>query len=93
MYRRLVVCKIEFIIETHSEYILRRSQVIVAENEFEVAPNDNPFSVYYFNDDLTHKPYRLEYEPNGRFNKNFGNGFFDEATKSTMAILKPKTQN
>lgn len=84
---------LNFIIETHSEYILRRSQVIVAENELEVAPNENPFCVYYFPDDLNQQPYRLDYEPNGRFNKNFGNGFFNEATKSTMALLKPKTQS
>lgn len=79
---------IEFLIETHSEYILRRSQVIVAENEFEVAPNENPFCVYYFPKDHIQQPYRLEYEANGRFNRNFGDGFFDEATNSTMTLIK-----
>jgi AAA15 family ATPase/GTPase len=79
---------IDFLIETHSEYILRRSQVLVAENEFEVAPNENPFCVHYFPKDPSQQPYRLEYEANGRFNRNFGDGFFDEATNSTMALIK-----
>ena len=76
----------EFIIETHSEYLIRKSQVIVASNELEVSPNINPFIVYYFPKDSS--PYQLKYEQNGRFNSNFGPGFFDEATSSTMAILK-----
>ncbi|MBK8700566.1 MAG: AAA family ATPase [Saprospiraceae bacterium] len=82
--------QLNFIIETHSEYIIRRSQVLVKENEYEVSPNENPFYVYYFpKDDV---PYRMEYEENGRFNRNFGEGFFEVATNSTMTLLKPKTQ-
>lgn len=82
--------KLNFIIETHSEYIIRRSQVLVKDNEYEIAPNENPFYVYYFpKDDI---PYRMEYEENGRFNRNFGEGFFEVATNSTMSLLKPKTQ-
>lgn len=81
---------LNFIIETHSEYIIRRSQVLVKENEYAVSPNENPFCVYYFpKDDV---PYRMEYEENGRFNRNFGEGFFEVATNSTMSLLKPKTQ-
>ncbi len=83
---------IDFLIETHSEYILRRSQVIVAENEFEVAPNENPFCVHYFPKDIQHFPYRLDYQEDGSFNKNFGDGFFDEASSSTLELLKLKRQ-
>lgn len=83
---------LDFVIETHSEYILRRSQVLVAEKEFEVAPNENPFCVHYFPKDLEHVPYRLEYQEDGSFNKNFGDGFFDEAASSTLELLKLKRQ-
>jgi hypothetical protein len=83
---------INFLIETHSEYILRRSQVLVAENEFEVAPNENPFRVYYFPNEKDKMPYRLGYEKDGSFNRNFGNGFFDEASLSTLELLKLKRQ-
>ena len=82
---------LSFIIETHSEYVIRRSQIFVKNNEYEVGPNDNPFYVYYFPKDTG--PYRMRYEENGRFDVNFGEGFFDEATKSTMALLKPKTNS
>ena len=83
---------IDFLIETHSEYILRRSQVIVATNEFEVAPNENPFCVHYFPKDIHQMPYRLEYQEDGSFNRNFGDGFFDEASSSTLELLKLKRQ-
>ena len=84
--------QLNFIIETHSEYILRRSQVLVAENEFEVAPNENPFYVHYFPKELEQLPYRLEYDEDGVFSKNFGDGFFDEASSSTLELLKLKRQ-
>jgi predicted ATP-dependent endonuclease of OLD family len=83
---------IDFLIETHSEYILRRSQVIVAENEFEVAPNENPFCVHYFPKDYDQLPYRLDYQEDGSFNRNFGDGFFDEASSRTLELLKLKRQ-
>lgn len=85
--------KIDFLIETHSEYVLRRSQVIVAINEFEIAPNDNPFCVYYFPEEIEDQPYKLEYNKDGSFNRNFGDGFFDEASSSTLELLKLKRQN
>lgn len=82
--------KIDFIIETHSEYILRRSQVLVAEKELEISPNENPFCIHYFPKDLDHQPYRLEYQKDGTLNKNFGDGFFDEAASSTLELLRLK---
>jgi predicted ATP-dependent endonuclease of OLD family len=82
---------LSFIIETHSEYVIRRSQVFVKNNEYEVGPNENPFYLYYFPKDTG--PYKMGYEVNGRFKVNFGEGFFDEATNSTMALLKTKPQN
>lgn len=83
---------LNFIIETHSEYMLRRSQVIVAEREYETPPNTNPFHVYYFPKEIKHDTYNLEYDADGRFKRNFGEGFFDEATNSTMSLLKIKRQ-
>lgn len=83
---------INFIVETHSEYILRRSQVIVAVNEYEISPNENPFYVHYFPKELQQMPYRLEYQEDGSFIRNFGNGFFDEASASTLELLKLKRQ-
>ena len=85
-------CHHDFVIETHSEYILRRSQVIVAEKEFEITPNHNPFKAYYFPVDPKQSPYSLAYREDGSFDKNFGDGFFDEASSSTLELLKLKRQ-
>lgn len=85
--------KTDFLIETHSEYILRRSQVIVAENEYEVAPNENPFRAYYFPKDIENeKPYRLNYQSDGSFDRNFGTGFFDTASMDTLKLLRIKRE-
>lgn len=83
---------VRFIIETHSEYILRRSQVIVAVNDLEIAPNENPFCVYYFPNENSQLPYRMKYQSDGVFDKNFGNGFFDAASSSTIELLRLKRQ-
>jgi predicted ATP-dependent endonuclease of OLD family len=83
---------IDFLIETHSEYILRRSQVIVAENEYEVAPNENPFCVHYFPKEYDQFPYQLKYQPDGTFDKNFETGFFDTASLDTLKLLRIKRE-
>lgn len=74
---------IRFIIETHSEYLIRRSQVIVADNNDEKWVN--PFAVYYFPDDDT--PYAMEYRKDGKFSNEFGTGFFDEASNLAFKIF------
>ena len=76
---------IRFIIETHSEYLVRKSQVIVKEK---IGENSNPFSVYYFDTQNTKTPYyQMEYRPDGNFSNEFGTGFFDEANKLLYDIL------
>ena len=80
---------IKFIIETHSEYLIRRSQVIVAENKYETEEQlkvECPFKVYYYPENGL--PYDMEYQLNGRFNRGFDSGFFDEASKSALQLSK-----
>lgn len=76
---------IEMIIETHSEYLIRKSQLIVKEKEYEIEPNENPFSVIYFDKDL--KQWTMSYRKDGKFSNSFGNGFYDEASKLTLNLL------
>lgn len=80
-------CKfdVQFIIETHSEYLVRKTQAIVARMNNEEYEN-NPFVVYYFNRDGS--AYDMEYTESGRFANSFGTGFFDEAGKSSIEILR-----
>lgn len=69
--------QISFIIETHSEYLIRRTQSFVAENQYtnQDGLNPNPFKVHYF--DVTKGPYEMNYRNDGRFTNEFGTGFFD----------------
>lgn len=75
-----------FIIETHSEYLIRKSQVIVSEHynsSDKIALN--PFKVYYFPSEGN--PYEVIYRSNGRFENDFGKGFYDEAASLTFKLF------
>ena len=76
---------INFVIETHSEYLVRKSQAIVAEYSDEQF-DKNPFAVYYFTKEG--QAYSLGYTKSGRFLKPFGEGFFDEAARLNYQVLK-----
>ena len=79
---------IHFIIETHSEYLIRKSQVIVAGLQYESnkdAEEKCPFRTYYMPKDG--KPYSLGYRKDGKFVEEFGSGFYDEATNLAFDIL------
>ena len=78
-----------FIIETHSEYLIRKTQVIVKEKfKGKRSLKDNPFKVYYFNASDSEKPYyEIVYQKDGSFANDFGKGFFDEASNLAFEIL------
>ena len=77
---------LRFIIETHSEYLIRKSQVIVAELNKSSIPILIPFKVYYIPNDGT-LPYEMVYRADGKFSNEFGPGFFDEANNLLFDIL------
>lgn len=80
---------IHFIIETHSEYLIRRTQVITSEQRYEFLEElneKNPFRVYYIDKDSL--LYDMCYRTNGLFTEKFGEGFMDEASKLHMMLLK-----
>ena len=79
---------INFIIETHSEYIIRKAQVFVAKSQYKnekELSNKNPFRVYFVPD--SEKPYEMTFLTDGRFSNEFGTGFFDEAANLAFEIL------
>lgn len=82
-------CK--FIIETHSEYLIRKTQVLVNGEKYEddeALKENNPFKVYYFDAHNAKLPYyQMEYRTDGNFSNEFGTGFFDEANKLLYDIL------
>ena len=80
----------KFIIETHSEYLIRKTQVIVKKiyEEKKKSVPSNPFKVYYFKSSGKEKPYyEMKYQKDGNFSNDFGKGFFDEASNLAFEIL------
>ena len=85
---------IRFVIETHSEYLVRRSQVIVAEKKYknsEELKEMCPIKVYYFPKNGV--PRDMEFGTNGRFQNSFDPGFFDEATVSSFTLSRLERRN
>ena len=82
---------LKFIIETHSEYIVRRTQVIVAGENYDdvdILKRNNPFVVYFLEKNPEQEPRKMTYKLSGDFNEKFGEGFFDEASKWDMVIIR-----
>jgi predicted ATPase len=79
---------IRFIVETHSEYLIRRTQVIVANENYKDQKDvdeNNKFRVYYF--PTKEMPYSMQYRPDGKFSNEFGTGFFDVSNNLIFKIL------
>ena len=78
---------IHFVIETHSEYLIRKTQVYVKNLKEQGEDAINPFSVYYVPKEGGHIPYKMEYRPDGKFKNEFGPGFFDEASNLAFELF------
>lgn len=90
---------IQFIVETHSEYIIRRMQYLVA-NNYKKNTNQLPMAnalhvnIYYFNDPKVQHSnkhpytYEIKFNENGLLDKDFGSGFIDEASNLTIDLLR-----
>lgn len=81
--------KIRFIIETHSEYLIRKTQTLVSQNynTIENLQQENPFKIFYFQKKSENPVYEMIYRPDGRFSNDFGTGFFDEATNLAFELF------
>lgn len=80
--------KFRILVETHSEYIIRKSQVQVAGKNYvdQADLDDNcPIATYYFPTD--EEPYKMEYRTDGKFRNGFGKGFYDEAANLAFDIM------
>ena len=77
----------KFIIETHSEYMIRKSQVLVNENEYgnQDSLNSNPFKTFYF--PVSDIPYEMRYRKDGKFMDEFKKGFFEVSSDLAFDIL------
>lgn len=80
--------------ETHSEYLVRKLQYLVAKGE--IRPQD--VALYYFYPpgqvpDGHEQVERINILPDGRLDKDFGTGFFDESAKLMMSLLTGEALN
>lgn len=79
---------LHFIIETHSEYLIRKTQVIVSNLAFaddEALNAKNPFKVCFLPVDRDW--YDMEYRTDGKFRKKFDKGFFDVSADLVYEIM------
>jgi len=74
------------IVETHSEYLIRRLQVLSAQGKVD---NDK-LKITYFPSELDKEPYTISINKDGSLDKNFGSGFFDEASNHTLELIRFK---
>jgi predicted ATPase len=83
-----------FIIETHSEYMIRKFQYLVAKGEIKA----EDIVIYYFNDQEevakgAEQVKELHIREDGMMDGDFGPGFFDESTRLTVDLLKLQNKN
>lgn len=84
--------EIRFLVETHSEYLIRKSQLNIAEGNIPT----NYINVFYFNSSDTSeesKVQKITINKNGTLSNNFGKGFIDEATILKLQLLQNKSKN
>lgn len=79
---------VRFIVETHSEYFIRKLQYLTAKNEIELDQS----IIYYFNADKyvnaqEPKVKPIEIRKDGNLSDTFGPGFYDEATMLKFDLI------
>ncbi|MBD0287653.1 MAG: DUF3696 domain-containing protein [Flavisolibacter sp.] len=85
---------IQFILETHSEYLIRKMQYWVAKKIIE----PGAAAIYYFYDPQNipegeKQIKRINIREDGMLEDDFGEGFYDEATRLTFELLKIQNLN
>ncbi|MFC4666647.1 AAA family ATPase [Falsiporphyromonas endometrii] len=84
---------VNFIVETHSEYLIRKLQTLVAK---EYVHREDIALVYVYDADKTMRPAYTPHVKNitinrdGSLSDSFGRGFFDEADRLAMDLLNIK---
>lgn len=84
---------VQFIVETHSEYLIRKLQTLVAKQDVE---SDDCSLIYVYSANEKDRPLytpqlmQIDILDDGRLDKPFGSGFFDEADNLAMELLMTK---
>jgi len=87
-----------FVLETHSEYLIRSLQVLIAKKTI----RNSQVNIFYVNSEVNpedpleerrKKIYQMKIDENGLLLNGFGKGFFDEASNLSIMLLKTIGQN
>ncbi len=93
LFAEAIGFNIKLIIETHSEYLIRKLQYLVASNKSNLTKDDVIIHYLYppnHPDVLSgevEQVEKIEIDEFGRLNKEFGKGFFDEADSIAMELF------
>lgn len=83
--------KIQFIIETHSEYLIRKLQFLTAKKT--IKPSDSVIYYFHHPDNVPvgeKQVKKIEILDDGSLSDEFGPGFFDEAANWELELLRLK---
>lgn len=83
---------IHFIIETHSEYLIRKLQVMVADKDNSLSSNDVSINYVEKDEEGVSRNRQIKINKDGGLSDSFGKGFYDEADDLTMELLRYKAQ-
>lgn len=81
---------IHFVIETHSEYLIRKLQYLTAKTDSPVNPDDSVIYYFYHPDKVPvgeKQVKKINIQEDGSLTDDFGNGFFDEAMNLKFELL------
>lgn len=79
---------IHFIIETHSEYLVRKLQVMVADKENVLTSNDVSLNYVEKDENGISTNRKIDILEDGRLSEPFGTGFFDESKNLVLKMMK-----
>lgn len=86
---------IHFIIETHSEYLIRKMQYLIANKS--LLRNDLSLNYLYSKEDYISpsekRVKRIDVLEDGSLSDSFGSGFYDEADNLSMGLLKTQIES
>jgi AAA15 family ATPase/GTPase len=85
---------IQFIIETHSEYLIRRMQYWTAKRK--INPKDVNLYYFYQKDKIPKgekQVKKIKIQDDGRLSSNFGPGFLDESSNLLLELYKLSNSN
>lgn len=74
-----------FIVETHSEYIIRRLRLLIVKR---LISNENCIINYFQSQNGKTEVKPIEFTFKGQLTDNFGTGFFDEASNLSIELLR-----